>query len=180
MNSWMPFAKEAFDNMIIEKDTRELGKFLAIANEYMQKEWINSNTSLKVMREAGGNDGDKNGSGYDLISQYGLRIQSKFRSSSFHLECTRRISQKNEGAASSSGHVAYSAGEADVYLFTRPNGNYSDVSKAELIAIPGQMLEDPKNPGFLRRNVPKSIIIQWIGKTKEVLENLEKEKRFVS
>jgi len=177
MNSWMPYAEEAFKNMIVENDTREIGKFLAIGNEYMQMDWINRNTNLTVTRETGGNDGNKNGSGYDLISSRGLRIQAKFRSNTFHLECTRRISQKNRGAGSSSGHVAYSTGEADVYFFTRPNGNFEDASKAELIAIPASALQDPNNPGFLRRSVPKSIINQWTGKTKATLEKLEREKR---
>jgi hypothetical protein len=174
-SSWNPLIAEAFENMVEENDTRELGKFLAIANEYMQRDWINTNTSLVVSRETGGNDGDKNGSGYDLISSGGLRIQSKFRSGNFHLECTRRISKKNAGAGSSSGHVAYSAGEADVYVFTRPNGNFSDPSKAEIVAIPGKALEDPKNPGFLRRSVPKSIINKYTGRAVEILETLEKE-----
>ncbi len=174
IKSWSPFITEAFKNMIEENDTRELGKFLAIANEYMQRDWINSSTSLDVSRETGGNDGNKNGSGYDLISRNGLRIQSKFRSSAFHLECTRRISKKNLGKGSSSGHVAYSSGEADVYVFTRPNGNYEDAAASELVAIPGVALEDPKNPGFLRRSVPKSIINEYAGKTVETLEALDR------
>ena len=172
--SWNPLIAEAYENMIEENDTRELGKLLAIPNEYMQRNWINSNTSLDVSRETGGNDGDKNGSGYDLISRNGLRIQSKFRSSSFHLECTRRISKKNLGKGSSSGHVTYSSGEADVYVFTRPNGNYEDASASDVIAIPGVALEDPNNPGFLRRSVPKSIINEYAGKTVETLEALDR------
>jgi len=176
-DSWTRYLHEGYENMIAENDTRELGKFLAIANEYMQRDWINLNTTLRVKRETAGNDGDKNGSGYDLISSAGLRIQTKFRSGDFHLECTRRISKKNAGTASSSGHVTYSAAEADVYVFTRPNGDFSDPSNAEIVAIPSRNLEDPKNPGFLRRRVPKSIIEQFSGRAAEILESAEKEKK---
>ena len=173
MKNWSEYLIEAYDQMVKTIETREIGKILAQPNEYMQKDWINANTTLKVHKDEGGNDSDKNGSGYDLISKNGLRIQSKFRSSTFHLETTRRNSKKNQGAASTSGHVAYSVGEADVYCFTKPNGDYRDPGKAEIIAIPEQALIDPKNPGFLRKSISKTIQKQWEGKSVETLEMLD-------
>lgn len=175
--SWLPLIQEAYENMVQEEDTRELGKLLAAANEYMQRDWINQNTSLKVLRQTTGNDNDKNGSGYDLISSNGLRIQSKFRSKAMHLETTRRKSQKNAGSASTSGHVAYSIDEADVYVFTRPDGDYNNPSNANIIAIPASALEDPKNRGFLIRSVPKKIWVSFVGKAKGVLESMDEAKR---
>lgn len=175
MKNWSGYLIEAYDQMVKTVETRELGKLLAQPNEYMQRDWININTGLDVYKDEGGNDSDKNGSGYDLISKNGLRIQSKFRSKGFHLETTRRNSKKNQGAASTSGHVAYSVGEADVYCFTNPNGNFLDPTQAEIIAIPERALVDPKNPGFLRRNVSKTIQKQWEGKSVETLEMLDAE-----
>ena len=177
MKNWSEYITEAYDHMVDTVETRELGKLLAQPNEYMQRDWININTTLDVYKDEGGNDSDKNGSGYDLISKNGLRIQSKFRSGGFHLETTRRNSKKNQGAASTSGHVAYSVGEADVYCFTKPNGNFLDPTQAEIIAIPERALIDPKNPGFLRRSVSKTIQKQWEGKSAETLEMLDAESK---
>ena len=170
------YVRMAYDVMVQTVDTREIGKTLAIPSEYWQRDWINEETSLEVQRREDVEDCDRNQSGYDLRSAKGLRIQSKFRSSALHLENTRRNSQKNQGAASSSGHVAYSLGECDVFCFTRPNGEYNTTDKWEILAIPAAALEDPKNPGFIRRSIPKSLERQWIGRAKEVLEGLEAQR----
>ena len=138
------YVRMAYDVMVATVDTREIGKTLAIPSEYWQRD-----------------------------STRGLRIQAKFRSSILHLENTRRNSKKNLGAASTSGHVAYSLGECDVFCFTRPNGEYNTTDKWEILAIPAAELEDPKNPGFIRRSIPKKIEKEWIGRAKEVLESLE-------
>jgi len=168
------YVRMAYDVMVETVDTREIGKTLAIPSEYWQRDWINEKTFLEVQRREDVEDCDKNQSGYDLRSSGGLRIQAKFRSSVLHLENTRRNSQKNQGAASTSGHVAYSLGECDVFCFTRPNGEYNTTDTWEILAIPAADLEDPKNPGFIRRSIPKSIEHQWVGRAKEVLENAEK------
>jgi hypothetical protein len=177
MKLWNDYISEAYAKMVETVETRELGKLLSQPNEYMQRDWINTYTKLTVRKDEGGNTQDKNGSGYDLISENRLRIQSKFRSRALHLETTRRHSKKNKGAASASGHVAYSAGEADVYVFTRPNGDFLKAAAAEILAIPERALLDPKNPGFLVRNVRKSIVEKYAGKAVEVLERLEDEAR---
>ena len=170
------YVRMAYNRMVETVDTREIGKTLAIPSEYWQRDWINEETSLEVQRREDVEDCDKNQSGYDLRSTKGLRIQSKFRSSALHLENTRRNSQKNQGAASASGHVAYSLGECDIFCFTRPNGEYDTTDAWEILAIPAVELEDPKNPGFIRRSIPKSIERQWMGRAKEVLEGLEAQR----
>ena len=156
------YVRMAYDVMVATVDTREIGKTLAIPSEYWQRDWINDNTDLDVDRREDAEDCDGNQSGYDLCSTRGLRIQAKFRSSILHLENTRRNSKKNLGAASTSGHVAYSLGECDVFCFTRPNGEYNTTDKWEILAIPAAELEDPKK-----------IEKEWIGRAKEVLESLE-------
>jgi hypothetical protein len=172
--NWSTHIESAYRALLEEHNTRELGKFLANANEHMQEDWINTNTSLNVKMRT---DDDHNGTGYDLISSSGLRIQSKFRGGkSLFIEQTRRISKKNLGSAASSGHVVPSVGECDVYVFTLPHGNYKDCDKAEILAIPEHALEDPKNPGFLVRSVSKAISRDYAGKAKEVLETLERTK----
>ena len=169
--NWQHYIQQAYESLLCEHNTRELGKFLANANEHMQVDWINSNTSLSVsMRD----DEDHNGTGYDLISESGLRIQSKFRGGkSLFIEQTRRISAKNTGAAATSGHVVPSLGECDVYVFTLPNDKYRDPTEAEILAIPEAALEDPKNPGFLVRSVRKNVQNKFRGRAKQVLESLE-------
>ena len=170
-SNWSKFVQAAYKALLAEKNTRELGKFLANANEHMQVDRINHNTCLRVQLR---DDNDHNGTGYDLTSTNGLRIQSKFRGgSSLFIEQTRRISAKNLGAAASSGHVVPKLGECDVYVFTIPNGDYADPNNAELLVIPEHELEDPKNPGFLRRAVNKPIRNKFEGRAKEILEGLE-------
>jgi hypothetical protein len=174
---WDEYIALAWDDMARECIKREIGKMLAIPNEFFQKDWINENTELKVLRrEEMEDDGDKNQSGYDLLSRNSLRIQAKFRSSTIHLENTRRHSKKNQGAASQSGHVAYRVEETDVYCFSRPEeGCYINTDDTEILAIPARDLEDPKNPGFIRRSVPKSIVNKYKGRAIEILESMEKE-----
>ena len=174
---WQRHLLSAHEHLLKEHDTRELGKFYAMANEHMHVEWISENTCLKARLR---DDSDHNGTGYDLICDSGLRIQSKFRGGmsgkrpNLFIEQTRRISEKNLGAASKSGHVVPAIGECVVYLFTIPRGEYSDPSKAEILAIPEHVLEDPKNPGFLRSGVPAAIQDEYHGRTAEVLEELER------
>ena len=83
---------------------------------------------------------------------------------------------KNQGAASKSGHVAYSVGECDVFCFTRPNGEFKTTEGWEILAIPAVELEDPKNPGFIRKRVPKKIEREYAGRAQEVLEGLEAQR----
>ena len=178
---WGNYISVAYEDMVKDSDTRELGKLLAVPNEHFQRDWINKNTNLSVLRrfDSSLNEGDRNESGFDLLSKNRLRIQSKFRSGGIHLECTRRISQKNAGKASQSGHVAYSLGECDVFTFTIPRDEkqelFKDPSGAEVVAIPAKDLEDPKNPGFIRRSVGKTILKKYRGKAKETLEQLEQK-----
>jgi hypothetical protein len=159
----------AFFKLIELKQFRDLGKILAESNEYIQKDWINENTFLKVKKR---DDSDLNGSGYDLITFDDLmRIQGKIRSGEFHLEQTRRKSKKNENS-SVTGHVSYSVGEADVYLFSRPDKDeYSNLEKWSFIAIPEEVLIDPNNPEYLITNIPKKIWSKYLGCPSKVLED---------
>ena len=155
-----------------EKNWRDLGKAFATANEHFQKDWINENTSFMV-KVRDDFDNDKDAGGYDLVSldDKKMKIQSKIRINTIHLEQTRRKSKKHEGGASVTGHVAYMVDEMDVFLISRPcKDDYSDMEKWELIALPAKALENPKNPGFIYNNVPKKIWTKYVGKTKEILE----------
>lgn len=152
-------------------ELRDLGKLFADANEHIQADWINENTALNVVKRDDFNL-DSNASGYDLITHDSiLKIQSKLRANSIHLEQTRRKSEKNE-FSSNTGHVRYSVGEADVYVFSRPDiSDYLNIEKWNYIAIPESALIDPKNPKYLLPRVPKGIWKNYIGKTTETLEN---------
>ena len=162
----------------LSKDTnlRDLGKLFADPNEHIQKDWINENTKLNVEIRDDFND-DANASGYDLCTTDGvLKIQSKLRAVTLHLEQTRRKSIKNKNS-SSTGHVRYSVGEADVYMFSRPDvDDYLNIGKWDYIAIPERYLTDEKNPKYLVPRVNKSIWKNFIGKTIGILEE-EYDKR---
>ena len=198
MSHWNKYLPLALKNLIRETNTRDVGKLLALPNEYYQRDTINEmDIGIKVfhrddMSDEANFEQDPNESGYDLITEGGVKIQSKFRATSLHLETTRRNSQKNAGAASSSGHVAYSMGETDVFILTVPSGGKpskkgrsgEDIESfltipegSELIAFPESALEDPKAPGFIRRSIPVGIYKEYKGKLKEVLIAAEKEKR---
>ena len=157
-----------------EKNWRDLGKAFAAANEHYQADWINKNTFISVeVRDDF--DADKDAGGYDIISldDKKMKTQSKIRINTIHLEQTRRKSKKHEGGASTTGHVAYMVDEMDVFLISRPNkDDYSNMERWELIALPAKDLENPKNPGYIYTNVPKKIWTKYVGKTKEILEEV--------
>jgi hypothetical protein len=164
----------SFINILNKKDNRELGKILANANEDIQRDWINENTKLKTKRR---DDDDINGSGYDLITTDGLvKINAKIRINNLYLENTRRKSAKNSDN-SRTGHVAYSVGESDIYLFSKPNkSDYDNLDDWNFIAIPETELIDPNNPKYLVTSISKKIEKKYIGKTKETLENILNQK----
>ena len=173
---------EALDNMLKTSKPNELGKLFAKPAEIYGRDWINENTSVKCY-DRPDNGKENNQGGYDLLTEFGLRVQVKLRSRTLHLENTRRNSAKNEGAASKSGHVAYSDDEFDVVVFVRPGSwnetkpnDWEDSSKWELLAIPVDQLKDDTNPGFIMRSVPTCIMKKFRGKTVEILEKLEKQR----
>ena len=51
----------AFLKLLESKKLRDLGKLLAESNEYIQEDWINENTNLKVKKRQ---DNDLNASGF--------------------------------------------------------------------------------------------------------------------
>ena len=157
-----------------EKNWRDLGKAFATANEHFQADMINEICSFDVeVRDDF--DTDKDAGGFDIISldDKKMKIQSKIRIDTIHLEQTRRKSKKHEGGASTTGHVAYKVDEMDVFLISRPNKDeYSDMKRWELIALPAKVVENPKNPGYIYNNVPKKIWTKYVGKTKETLEEV--------
>lgn len=157
-------------DLVKNSELRDLGKLFADPNEHIQTDWINENTNLKVKKR---NDfiTDANAGGYDIITLDGkLKIQAKLRANTLHLEQTRRKSQKNI-LNSSTGHVRYSVGEADIYMFSRPDiSDYLNISKWDFIAIPERELIDPNNPKYLLPRVNKSIWKKYLNKSIETLE----------
>lgn len=169
----------SMNDLSLNQEYRDLGKLFANPNEYILTDWINENTTLKVIKR---NDfkSDSNASGYDLITvDSKLKIQAKLRADKLHIEQTRRKSKKNN-LSSDTGHVRYSVGEADVYVFSKPQiENYLDIKKWDYIVIPEWELIDPKNMGYLIPYVPKKIWGRYVGKPVETLENEYLRKRSV-
>lgn len=168
------YMKIACDDFLKKGNIRELGKIFSEVNEYIHKDWINKNTTLKVIR----NDEYTNnnvGFDYDLITKDGLlKIQSKIRYNRLYIEQTRRPSAGNTtDSRSSSGYVRYAVGECDVFLFSKPKDieTYLDIDSWEIVAIPEHELIDPKKPKYLKTAVPIRVYKKYVGKTKEVLES---------
>jgi len=164
------YLRESQKSLSKDINLRDLGKLFADANEHIQKDWINENTKLDVEVRDDFDD-DANASGYDLHTIDGvLKIQSKLRSKILNLEQTRRKSKKNKNS-SDTGHVRYSVGEADVYLFSRPNiEDYLNIGRWGYIAIPERWLIDKNNSKYLVPRVNKSIWENFVGRAKEILE----------
>tara|TARA_Y100001963_G_C6781031_1_gene449873 strand:- start:2641 stop:3216 length:576 start_codon:yes stop_codon:yes gene_type:complete len=164
------YLRESQKSLSNDVNLRDLGKLFADPNEHIQKDWVNENTKLNVEVRDDFED-DANAAGYDLYTTDGvLTIQSKLRARGLHLEQTRRKSKKNENS-SSTGHVRYSVGEADVYLFSRPDvEDYLNIGKWNYIAIPERFLVDKENPKYLVPRVNKSIWKNFIGRATEILE----------
>ena len=190
MKSPAEYLENSMNRLIKEGNLRDLGKMFGDANEDLQCDWIDENTSFTALPRSDFDD-DPDASGFDLmtVDTTKMKIQSKVRVNGIHLEQTRRKSAKNGGDASSTGHVSYSTGEFDVLLVSRPLGNkasradkyedtsrpieeYPDLEKWDMIAIPAEALEDPKRPGYLYNNVPKKVWGPYVGRAVEVLEEV--------
>ena len=190
MKSPAEYLEDSMNRLIKEGNLRDLGKMFGDANEVLQCDWIAENTSFTSLPRSDFDD-DPDASGFDLMTTDAvkMKIQSKVRVDSIHLEQTRRKSAKNDGDASSTGHVSYSMGEFDVLLVSRTLGNkasrldkyedtrrpieeYPDLEKWDMIAIPAKALEDPKRPGYLYNNVPKKVWGPYVGCAVEVLEEV--------
>jgi hypothetical protein len=177
------YMKLASDNFLKKRNVRELGKIFSEANEYIQRDWIHTNTALKVIRNdeyTQSNVGDN----YDLITSDGiLKIQCKLRFSRLYIEQTRRPTKNNNiNDRASSGYVRYALGEADIYLFSRPNSieRYNDIKSWDIVAIPEYELIDNNKSRYLVVAVSHKIFKKYVGKTKETLENtyLSKKESF--
>ena len=164
------YLRESQKSLSKDINLRDLGKLFADANEHIQKDWINENTKLDVEVRDDFDD-DANAAGHDLdTTDRVLKIQSKLRAATLHLEQTRRKSIKNENS-SDTGHVTYSVGEADVYMFSQPDiEDYLNIDKWNYIAIPERFLIDKDNPEYLVPRVNKSIWKIFVGRAKEMLE----------
>jgi hypothetical protein len=161
------YIARAWETLIQNSSLRDLGKLMAEPNEWIVIDKINEETTIQVKKS----EVDKNGTGFDIVSiDEKFKIQSKLRAKEFHLENTRRKSQKNiEGTHN--GHVRYSVGEADIYIFSRPFlENYGDIDSWSFIAIPECELIDPKHPNFLIGSVPTKIWKKYEGKFSETIE----------
>jgi hypothetical protein len=165
-----------FRELITEKDTREIGKFLAYTTErIIAPKWLKETCGIETIPAPNDNEGQQEK--YDLLSMNGLRIQVKYRGGkSLHMEQTRRTSGKNENAGAYNGQVRYSTDSFDVVLFVTPT-NYSDPEQWDYIAIPISNLEDAKMKGFCVGHVMVGVKKEFTGIAKETMVSLENSKR---
>jgi hypothetical protein len=166
---WALPTLEANNALVEAEDTREIGKSRQHSAELLIVNWLNSlslGLNVKTQKELHEIENisevlpefDHNESGFDAYClNTNKKFQIKYRGGqTIHMEQTRRSSEKNKGAASSTGHVVYSHGEFDVLVVVRPEdiSNSFDPSK-DILVISESDLRDPKNPGFLVRGLGK-------------------------
>ncbi len=175
---------EAYQEKVQEKNTRDIGKFLQFVAEGYARRWLKEECGINS--EGAENDANGNESTWDILTESSVRDQVKYRGGKqksgrpkLFLETTRRNSQKNAGAKSASGHVAYGADEFDAALFVVPNDDFDfmNTDGFEVIAIPISELVNPNYPDILLKNVPAAIMDKYRGKAKETVLALENAKR---
>lgn len=174
---------ESFKEKVSEESARDVGKILQFANEIFIRKWIKDFCGIdndKVENDEFGNEPSWDINMYPSSKRSRIvRVQAKFRGGksksgmpTLHMENTRRVSKKNLGDASSSGHVAYSKDEFDVVVFTIPREDIFTTEHWEVLAIPTYELIDPKYPNYLCRRVSSALYKKYKGKAKEVLTSL--------
>jgi hypothetical protein len=177
---------QSFRKKIKQKNIRDIGKFLQfIAENYVQL-WLKEECGIESTSAE--NDENGNETPWDILTKLLLRLQVKYRGGKgnptrkypngrpkLFLETTRRNSQKNEGAKSESGHVAYGSDEFDIAIFVIPSEDFDfqNTEGLEILAIPAKELVNPKHPEILRKNVPAAIMDRYLGRAKEVILSYE-------
>ena len=161
-----------FEMLIEEGDTREIGKFLAFTTEkVIAPQWLEETCGIKTVDSP---DEENQQARYDRLAVgSNLRIQVKYRGGkSLHMEQTRRTTGRNAGGGAKNGQVRYSTDSFDVILFVIPNGQYTDTSNWEYLAIPASELEDETMPGYCVGRVSAALQKKYRGKAKEVFKTL--------
>lgn len=151
---------------IINMSVNQFGKAVATSNEYIQKDILQF--ILGKDHKLSMNLSNNNGSGYDILLNDNIKIQSKLRqvngktpySNSLHFETTRRNSNKNLNK-NITGHVCYSLNEFDfVYISLIHNKiDRSDVNNWKFILIPNFELLD--NNGFLKTKIESKLLKKY-------------------
>ena len=121
---------EAYQEKVQENNIRDIGKFLQFVAEGYARRWLKEECG--VNSEGAENDANGNESTWDILTEASVRKQVKYRGGKqgksgrpkLFLETTRRNSQKNAGAKSASGHVAYGSDEFDAALFVIPTADF--------------------------------------------------------
>jgi len=175
---------EAYQEKVQDKNIRDIGKFLQFVAEGYARRWLKEECGIDS--EGAENDANGNESTWDISTELLTKIQVKYRGGKsqsgrpkLFLETTRRNSQKNAGAKSASGHVAYGSDEFDAALFVVPTSEFDfmNTDGFEVIAIPVGELVNPNHPDILLKNVPAAIMDKYRGKAKETVLSLENAKR---
>ena len=127
---------------------RDIGKFLAPMAEIAVRDWLVGQTGLEMKCVSG--------ESYDIIeTMHGTRIQVKFRMGDWHLETTRRNSNKNQDT-NASGHVVYREDEFDVLAVFIPGPGFGRTG-SRIRLVPVDELVNPKKPDELVKKVPQPI-----------------------
>jgi len=151
---------------VVNMSVNQWGKAVSTSNEYIQKDILQF--ILGKEHKLSINLSNNNGSGYDILLNGNIKIQSKLRqvrgktpySNSLHFETTRRNSNKNLNK-NITGHVCYSLNEFDfVYISLIHNKiDRSDVNNWKFILIPNFELLD--NNGFLKTKIESKLLKKY-------------------
>lgn len=132
------------------KQHRDIGKVLAYVAEIHVANWIHEKLGRPIK--------NVHGMPYDAITdddEIPIKYQIKFRMHTWHLETTRRNSEKNKDT-NHTGHIAYKKGEFDVLVIFKPGPSFG-LSDSTIRCIPAHVLINPKKPDQLITNIPSKI-----------------------
>jgi hypothetical protein len=165
-DEWLPLIRTSLINAIMDpKQHRDIGKMLANVCEIEVNQWLSKKSERPIKSIVG--------ESYDGITEDDkppIRHQVKFRMDEWHLETTRRNSQKN-AETNSTGHVAYKKDEFDVLTIFKPSPTFG-ITGSTIRCIPVAALINPAKPDQLITKVNKNIrsIYDSAEKTDEVIQ----------
>lgn len=171
-NEWIgcndsPMREWLINAIMDPRQHRDIGKVLAYVAETFVNKWLKEKCGRPIINVVG-----KSYDGITNDDKPPIRNQIKFRMNTWHLETTRRNSQKNNNM-NSTGHIVYSKDEFDILIIFKPSPTFG-LSGSTIRCIPVSALVNPNKPDQLIRGINSKIrkIYDCDTKTDEVIKEM--------
>lgn len=167
-DEWLGPMRTWLVNAIMDpRQHRDIGKVLANVAEIYTNAKLSEKTGRSIVNVVGEPYDGKTDDDKPCV-----RNQVKFRKDAWHLETTRRNSQKN-AETNSTGHVAYKKDEFDVLVIFKPSPTFG-ITGSSIRCIPVSALVNPTKPDQLITRISAKIRNEYDcdEKTEEVIRLL--------